>query len=66
MEAKASWKRLDIPMIGTKIRFFIVLFLDAEDATTLNLSDSIYTLGTLKLHHARRINTDIVDLYFNR
>ena len=54
-------------MIGTKINFFfIVLYLDAKDMTTLNLSDSIYTLGTLKVHHARQINRDIVDLYFNR
>ena len=69
MEVKASWKRLNILdiLIGTKINFFfIVLYLDAKDVTTLDLSDSIYTLETLKVHHARRINTDIVDLYFNR
>ena len=41
-------------MTGTKIKvFFIALYLDAKDVTTLDLSDSIYTLGTLKVHHAR-------------
>ena len=65
MEANASCKRLGKPIIGTKSNSFIVLYLDAKDVTTLDLSDSIYTLGTLKVHHARQINTDIIDIYFN-
>ena len=57
MEVKASWKRLGILMI--KSFFLIVLYLDGEDVTTIVsivndiVNDSIYTLGTLKVHHAR-------------
>ena len=40
---------------------FLVLYVDVEDVTTLDLSDSIYILGTLKVHHAKRINKEIVD-----
>ena len=40
---------------------FLALYVDVEDVTTLDLSDSIYILGTLKVHHAKRINKKIVD-----
>ena len=41
------------------------MYLDAEDIESPNLTDSIYTFGTLKVHHVRRLNTNIIDLYLN-
>ena len=42
------------------------MYLDAADIKSLGLSDSIYTLGTLKIHHVKRLDLNTVNLYLNR
>ena len=42
------------------------MYLDAADIKSLDLSDHIYTLGTLKVHHVKRLDLNTVNLYLNR
>ena len=42
------------------------MYLDAANIKSLGLSDSIYTLGRLKIHHVKRLDLNTVDLYLNR
>ena len=42
-----------------------VMYLDAADIESPDLSDSIYTHGTLKIHHAKRLNLATVHLFLN-
>ena len=42
------------------------MYLDRADIESLDLSDSIYTVGTLKIHHVKRLDLNTVDLYLNR
>ena len=42
------------------------MYLDAANIESQDLSDSIYTLGTLKIHHVKRLDLNTVDLYLNR
>ena len=37
--------------------------LDAKDIKVSDLSDSVYMLGTLKIHHVKRLNLKPGDLY---
>ena len=41
------------------------MYLDAANIESPDLSDSIYTLGTLKIHHVKRLNLNTVDLFLN-
>ena len=42
------------------------MYLDRADIESLDLSDSIYTVGTLKIHHVKRLDLNTVGLYLNR
>jgi len=39
--------------------------MDAADVQTPDVADSIYALGTLKVHYVERINTETINLFFN-
>ena len=41
-------------------------YLDAKDIKVPDLSDSVYTLGALKIHHVKRLNLKTANLYLNR
>ena len=42
-----------------------VIYLNAEYIEPLNLTDSIYARGTLKVHHVRRLTPNLIGLYLN-
>ena len=39
--------------------------LNAKDIKFPDLTDSIYTRETLKVHHVRRLTPNLIELYFN-
>lgn len=41
------------------------MYLDTKDIESPDLTDSIYTHGTLKVHHVRRLTPNLIDLYLN-
>ena len=42
------------------------MYLDAADIESLDFSDSIYTLGALKIHHVKRLDLNTVKLYLKK
>ena len=42
------------------------MYLDAKDIKVPDLSDSVYTLGALKIQHVKRLNLKTANLYLNR
>ena len=41
------------------------MYLDTANIKSPDLSDSIYTLGTLKIYHVKRLDLNTVHLYLN-
>ena len=40
-----------------------VMYLEAKDIKSPDLIASIYTRGTLKVHHVKRLTPNLIDLY---